>query len=125
MRDAMGGAIVTEPWVVKEDFLKKHRKVLVDLIEDQIRARRWMSQHPEEVAKMLEKVTKIPAKSFAEWVMTKRGTYHAPDLMFDVATLQKNIDMLAELKLLPGTIEAKKYVDLSLAKEANKRAATN
>ncbi len=124
-RDAMGGSVVTELWVVKEDFLKKHRDVLTDLIEDQILARRWMTQHTDKVAQLLEKVTKIPAKRFADWVMTDRGIYHSPDLMFDVATMQHNIDTLAKLKLLPKSIDAKKYVDLSMAKAANERLATN
>ena len=121
----MGGPVVTELWVVKADFLKKHRQVLTDLIEDQILARRRMTEHRNATAKLLEKVTKIPAKNFADWVMTSRGIYHSPDLMFDVPRMQQNIDTLADLKLLPRTIEAKKCVDLSMAKEANERLATN
>ncbi len=124
-RQAMGGPVVTELWVVKDEFIKKHRSVLIDLIEDQILARRWMREHTAETAQLLEKVTKIPAKRFADWVMTDRGIYHSPDLMFDVDQMQKNIDKLAELKLLPRSIDAKKHVDLSMAREANDRLATN
>ncbi len=124
-RQAMDGPSVTELWVVNEDFLKKHRKVLVDLIEDQILARRWMREHREATAKLLQKVTHIPAAKFASWVMTDKDTYHSPDLTFDVGRLQNNIDTLAKLKFLPRSIDAKKYVDLSLAKDANDRLATN
>ena len=46
------------------------------------------------------------------------AAYRDPKLILDVANLQKNIRDLIEAGILSTTIEAKNYVDMSLAMEA-------
>ena len=122
LRDAMG-AQVTVVWMAKQDFIKAHRAALVDFLEDQILMRRWLEGHPKEMADLLSKVTRQPAKNFASWIMTDKDTgYHSADMTFDVKTLQRNVDTLVQLKTLPATFPVAEHVDLSLAKEAAARA---
>jgi NitT/TauT family transport system substrate-binding protein len=122
MRDSLG-ANETVVWGAKADFIAKNRAALVDMVEDNIRARAWLSdpKNHEEVLKILTKVTKIPESEYRGWVFTQKDTYRSPDASFDPALLQKNIDDLYKLGVTPGTIEVAKYSDLSLVAEAKKR----
>jgi len=120
-RDAIGPQ-VSVVWVAKTSFIKAHRAVLVDFLEDEIRGRHWLRTHRPEMAQILSKLNKRPASSFASWVMTRKdATYHSPDMMFDVATLQHNIDQFVKLDALPRTIHVADHVDLSMAKQAAAR----
>jgi len=68
------------------------------------------------------KVTKQPAAAFADWVFTRKDpSYRALDLKVDVARMQKNIDDIHRIGALPATIDAAKYIDMSLAEDAAKR----
>ncbi len=121
LRDAMGTQ-VTVVWVANESYIKAHRAALVDLLEDQILMRRWLAKHPDQMAALLSKLTKQPAKNFASWVMTEKdAAYHSPDMTFDVPTLQQNVNTLVQLKSLPHSFPVAEHVDLSLAKEAAAR----
>jgi hypothetical protein len=71
-------------------------------------------------------VTKQPAENFADWAFTMKDTgYRAPDLLIDAARFQKNVDDLKNADVLPMTIPVAPHIDLSLAKEAASRVATN
>jgi NitT/TauT family transport system substrate-binding protein len=122
LRDALGPN-ETLVWETKAEFLQKNRAALVDMIEDNIRARRWLYDpaNHEAVVKIVSKVTKVPEESFRGWVFTQKDTYRSMDASFDPALLQKNMDDLATIGLTPGTIDVKKHVDLSLVEEAKKR----
>ena len=122
MRDALGPN-ETVVWGAKADFIAKNRAAMVDMVEDNIRARAWLSdpKNHEEVIKILAKVTKIPESEYRGWVFTQKDTYRSPDASFDPALLQRNIDDLHQLGVTPGTIEVAKYSDLSLVAEAKKR----
>jgi len=122
MRDALGEN-ETVVWGAKEDFIAKNRAALVDMVEDNIRARAWLSdpKNHEEVLKILAKVTKIPEAEYRGWVFTQKDTYRSRDASFDPALLQKNIDDLHKLGVTPGTIDVSKYSDLSLVADAKKR----
>jgi hypothetical protein len=41
--------------------------------------------------------------------------------MIDVGRLQRNVDAMAAAEVVPGRIEAAKYVDMSLVNEAKAR----
>jgi ABC-type nitrate/sulfonate/bicarbonate transport system substrate-binding protein len=109
---------------VKPEFMAKNRAVLVDFLEDQMRFRRWAGDpktRPEAI-KILAMVMKQPESAFADWVFTKNdNSYRDPDLKIDVGALQKNVDVLKEAGIIKETVDAKKYVDMSLAEEAKKR----
>jgi NitT/TauT family transport system substrate-binding protein len=122
MRDALGPN-ETVVWGAKADFIAKNRAALVDMIEDNILARRWLydPKNHEAVLKILTKVTKIPEAEYRGWVFTQRDTYRSMDGTFDPALLQKNLDDLYKLGVTPGTIDVAKYTDLSLVAEAKKR----
>jgi NitT/TauT family transport system substrate-binding protein len=121
-RDALGPN-ETLVWETKASFIAKNRPALVDMIEDNIRARRWLYDpaNREAALKIVAKVTKVPEDRFRDWVFTEKDTYRSMDGSFDVALLQKNMDDLAELGITPGTIDVKKHADLSMVEEAKKR----
>ena len=122
MRDALGEN-ETVVWGAKADFIAKNRAAMVDMVEDNIRARAWLSdpKNHEEVVKILTKVTKIPESEYRGWAFTQKDTYRSPDASFDPALLQKNLDDLYKLGVTPGTIDVTKYSDLSLVADAKKR----
>jgi NitT/TauT family transport system substrate-binding protein len=122
MRDALGPN-ETVVWGAKADYIAKNRAALVDMVEDNILARRWLSdpKNHEAAVKILTKITKIPEDEFRGWVFTQKDTYRSPDASFDPALLQKNLDDLHKLGVTPGTIDVSKYTDLSLVAEAKKR----
>jgi NitT/TauT family transport system substrate-binding protein len=123
--DALGPT-ETLAYVGRADWVAKNRAALVDFLADHMRFRRWLlSDDPKtraEVLKVLSKVTKQPAAAFADWVFTRKDpSYRALDLKVDVARMQKNIDDIHRIGALPATIDAAKYIDMSLAEDAAKR----
>jgi NitT/TauT family transport system substrate-binding protein len=121
MADAIGPT-ETITYVAKGAFVKAHRAALVDLIEDNIRLRRWAAGpgHEQAVKLVAEIVKKKPAD--LEYAFTKGDSYRDPDAKVNVKRLQKNIDDLVKIKLLEGSINVAKAVDASIAEEAAKRA---
>lgn len=122
MRDALGPT-ETLQWIGKADFIKKNRAALVDFLEDNMRFRRWLYNpaNRQAAAEIISKVTKRPAKNYASWVFTNKDNYRDPNAMTNIPRLQRNIEDLHKLGVLPMTLDAKKYVDMSLAQEAAKR----
>jgi NitT/TauT family transport system substrate-binding protein len=124
LRDALGPN-ETVLWGVLTSFLNKNRAALVDFLEDNIRARRWLydPKNHDAAVKMLAKVTKLPEKDFEGWVFTEKDTYRSMDATFDIKLLQQNVDDLHRLKVTPGTLDVVKYSDLTLVEEAKARLA--
>lgn len=122
MLDALG-PVQTLNWIARESWIKKNRAAVIDFLEDHLRFRAWMvdPKNRDEVLKVVSKATKRPAKNYASWVFTKKGYYHAPDAVSDTAMLQKNIDDLVELKILPNSVDVAKHTDQSLVEEAKRR----
>jgi len=117
------GPVETLMWMAKAEFVAKNRAALVDFLEDNIRMRRWMFDPKTrmDAVKQLADTTKIPVERFADWVYTKGDYYYDPNAMVDVARLQKNIEDMKTAGIIPATIEAQRYVDMSLAQEAAAR----
>lgn len=127
MKEAMGGPSALSFWVVRDEFLKAHRAVLVDLLQDTIRAYHWFADpanHDQAVA-VLSQVTKIPAAQLTSWAFTKKGPYRNPDAIPDLAMIQRDVDDMATLGLVKGHVDVKPYMDTSLAKEAALRLTKN
>jgi NitT/TauT family transport system substrate-binding protein len=123
--EAMGPG-ETLGWVGKAEFVAKNRAALVDFLEDNMRLRRWMydpATRPQAIA-LVAKITKRSAEDFAEWVYTNKDNYRDPHAMVSVERLQKNIDDLHGLGLIPARVEIAPHVDMSLAREAAARLQT-
>ena len=91
-------------------------------MEDMLRIERWYldpSNHAE-VAKIASDLLKIPPERF-DWLFTKRDYYRDPNMMPDLAALQRNVETTAELGFIRSSFDVKKYSDLSLIEEAVKR----
>jgi NitT/TauT family transport system substrate-binding protein len=116
----------TGMWVARRDFVANNRAALVDFFEDQMRFRRW-AYDPKtrmEAVALLAKAAKQPVESFVDYLLTTRDTsMRDPDARVDLVRLQRNVDTMAAAEVVPGRIEAAKYVDMSLVDEAKKRIA--
>ena len=110
-------------WCAREGFLKQHRAAVVDFMEDVTRAVRWYIDpaNRNEAAQILGDAMKIPPDRLATWVFSKNDFYRDPNLMPDLGALQSNIDLQADLGLIKGKIDVKKYADLSIVQDAVKR----
>ncbi len=120
-RDAIG---VTDMivWTARKSFLDKNRAAMVDFMEDTLRITRWFTDpaNHKEVMEIAGRVTKQPPERF-DWLFTNRDCFHDPNMLPDLVALQKNVDMTKDLGFLRGSLDVKKYSDLSIVEEAAKR----
>lgn len=126
MNDALGPT-ETLNWIGRGEWIEKNRAVVVDFLEDNLRFRRWLldPKNRAEALAIVEKVTKRPAKNYEDWLFTKGDNYRDPLARPATERLQKNINDLHKLGIVPTTIEVKKHVDASLVEEAAKRILEN
>jgi len=120
-RDAIG---ITDMivWTARKPFIDKNRAAMVDFMEDTLRITRWFldpKNHAEAMA-IAGRLTKQPPERY-DWLFTKRDAFHDPDMLPDLAALQKNVDMTHELGFVGSTLDIKKHSDLSIVEEAAKR----
>ena len=125
-RDALGPTAQVI-WVARKDFLEKNRAALVDFMADALRVRRYYTnpKNHSEVVDIISRVTKQPKERLDPWLFTKQDFYRAPDGMLDISVLQHNIDKMVELGFLKTSIDAKKYQDFSIVKDAGTRLEQN
>lgn len=120
-RDAIG---VTDMivWTARKSFIDKNRAALVDFMEDTLRITRWFTdpKNHQEVMEIAGRVTKQPPQNF-DWLFTKRDTYHDPEMLPNLAALQKNVDMTKDLGFIKSSLDVKAHTDLSIVQEAAKR----
>jgi len=120
-RDAIG---VTDMivWTARKPFLDKNRAAMVDFMEDTLRITRWYldPKNHKEAMEIAGRVTKQPPERF-DWLFTKRDAYHDPDMLPDLAALQKNVDMTRDLGFVKTAPDVRKHTDLSIVEEAAKR----
>ena len=124
--DAFGPS-ETLVWATRAEFIAKNRAVLVDFMEDHIRMRRWAMDPATrmEAVELYARIEKRSVEEFAPWVLTSKDTYRHPDALVDVARFQKNVDDMRAAGLITTSIDATKYVDISIAREAAARARQN
>ena len=114
--------------VARQSFLEKNRAVVVDYLEDSLRALHWYTDpaNHDEVVKIIAGYMKIPPKVFQGWLFRRGGQdgdfFHDPNGMPDAGALQSNIDTQRGLGLLKGELDVKKFIDLSYVEEAAKKA---
>ena len=120
-RDAIGVADMIV-WAARKPFLDKNRAAMVDFMEDSLRIVRWYLDpaNHKEVTEIAARVTRQPADRF-EWVFTKQDVYYDPNMMPDLAALQRNVDMTRDLGFVRSTIDVKQLADLSIVEDAAKR----
>lgn len=118
-RDALGPTAQVI-WVAREGFLQKNRAAMVDFMADALRVRRYFidPKNHDEVVQLVSRVTKQPAEQLAPWLFTKDDFYRSPDGTLDIGVLQDNIDKMVGLGFLKSGLDAKKYQDFSIVKEA-------
>jgi len=106
----------------RKSFIDKNRAAVVDWLEDSIRILRWFKdpKNHDEVMQIAGRTVKAPPERFG-WVFTKTDEFRDPDMMPNLAALQKYVDMTKELGYAAASFDVKAYADLSLIEEAGKR----
>lgn len=106
-------------------FLEQHRAVMVDFLEDYLRALRYLSDpaHRAEAVALVAKATQQKPSLYESWIFTERDYYRDPAGLPDLKALQANVDLAKQLGFLRADLEIAKYADLSIIEEAAKRLA--
>ena len=109
-------------WTARKPFLDKNRAAMVDFMEDTLRIVRWYidPKNQKEVMEIAGKVTKQPPERFT-WLFTKQDYFRDYNMLPNLAALQSNVDMTRDLGFVKGSMDVKKYTDLSIVEEAAKR----
>ena len=109
-------------WTARKPFIDKNRAAMVDFMEDTLRITRWFldPKNHQEAMEIAGRVTKRPPQAF-DWLFTNKDCYHDPDMLPNLAALQKNVDLTQELGFVKGKVDVKAYADLSMIQEAAKR----
>jgi len=106
----------------RKPFIDNHRAAIVDWLEDTQRILHWYMdpKNHDEVAAIAGRFVKAPPERMG-WVFTKTDQYRDPDMLPDLAALQRNVDMTKELGYASQSFDVKAYSDLSMVEEAAKR----
>ncbi|HTV29849.1 MAG TPA: ABC transporter substrate-binding protein [Xanthobacteraceae bacterium] len=106
----------------RKPFIDAHRAALVDWLEDSLRILHWYTdpKNHDEAAQIAARFVKAPPERMG-WVFTKVDTYRDPNMLPDLAALQRNVDMTKDLGYAQASFDVKKYSDLSMVEEAAKR----
>ena len=109
-------------WTARQSYIDAHRAVLIDCMEDMLRIERWYLDPANHVAvaKIASDMLKIPPGRFG-WLFTHKDYYRDPNMMPDLAALQRNVDTTAEMGFIKSRFDVKQHSDLSLIEEAAKR----
>ena len=121
-RDALGPTAQVI-WVAREGFLQRNRAAVVDFMADALRARRFYTdpKNHAEVVNIVSRVTKQPREQLDPWLFTKDDFYRSRDGVLDINVLQNNIKSMVDLGFLKSGVDAKKYQDFSIVKDAAER----
>ncbi|HEV2300054.1 MAG TPA: ABC transporter substrate-binding protein, partial [Stellaceae bacterium] len=109
--------------VARQGFLEKHRRVMIDFLEDYLTVLHYFYDpaHRAEVMKLVAEATKRPPEFYSKWLFTKCDYYRDPNGLPDLAALQTNIDYQKKLGFIRQGLDVEKYADLSMVKEAARR----
>jgi sulfonate transport system substrate-binding protein len=123
IKDAFGGPSELVVWVAKQNFLQSNRAAMVDFMEDCVRAVHFFMdpKNRPEVIEIAARVSKLPPALLDGYLFSKKDLYHDPNMMPDLAGLQRAIDVQRELGFLKGPIDVNGHADLSIVQEAIKR----
>jgi sulfonate transport system substrate-binding protein len=106
----------------RKGFIDKNRAAFVDFMEDTLRIARWYLDpaNHKEVMEICARITKQPAERFA-WVYTDKDYYRDPNMLPDMAALQRNVDLTRDLGFIKASFDVNKFADLSVVQDAAKR----
>jgi len=123
IRDAFGGPTELVVWVAKQNFLSVNRAAMVDFMEDCVRAVHFLMdpRNRAEVIEIAARVSKQPPALLDSYLFTKRDLYHDPDMVPDLDSLQRAIDVQRELGFLKSRVDVRSHADLSIVQEAGRR----
>jgi ABC-type nitrate/sulfonate/bicarbonate transport system substrate-binding protein len=109
-------------FTARKPFIDRNRAAMVDYFEDMLRITRWFIDPKNHTAVMeiAGRLTRQPPQRY-DWLFTNRDAYHDPDLLPDLAALQKNVDMTRDLGFVRSSLDVGKHADLSMVEEAAKR----
>src|SRR5215469_8606553 len=109
-------------WAARKGFIDKNRAALVDFMEDTLRIVHWYldPENHNEVMEICSRITKQPAERFA-WVYTDKDNYRDPNMVPDLAALQRNVDLTRDLGFIKASFDVNKFADLGLVRDAAKR----
>jgi len=109
-------------WVVRKSFIDKNRAALTDFMEDSLRIVRWYLDpaNHKEAMDICARITKQPAERFA-WVFTNKDNYRDPNMLPDLAALQRNVDLTRDLGFIRASFDVNKFTDLSIVRDAAQR----
>lgn len=89
------------------------RAALADVLQRLARSNVWANEHPDEYARVFERITKLPPDVVKMVVGRDRPQMRSPDLQI-VTQLQQVADAFYEAKLFPRRVDAQQLVDASL-----------
>jgi len=109
-------------WVARKSFIDKNRAALTDFMEDSLRIVHWYLDPANHKAAMeiCARITKQPAERFA-WVFTNKDNYRDPNMLPDLAALQRNVDLTRDLGFIKASFDVNKFADLGIVQDAAKR----
>jgi len=109
-------------WVARKSFIDKNRAALTDFMEDSVRIVRWYLDpaNHKEATEICARITKQPAERFA-WVFTNKDNYRDPNMLPDLAALQRNVDLTRDLGFVKASFDVNKFADLGIVQDAAKR----
>src|SRR5215469_14233609 len=109
-------------FVARKPFIDQNRAALVDFMEDTLRIVRWYLDpaNHQAVMEICARITKQPVERFG-WVFTKQDNFRNPDMLPDLAALQRNVGTMKDLGYVKANVDVKAHADLSIVQEAAKR----
>jgi sulfonate transport system substrate-binding protein len=120
-RDAIGVSEFVS-FQARKPFIDAHRAVLVDWLEDTLRVLHWYTdpKNHDQAVQIAARFLKAPLRSMG-WVFTKTDAYRDPNMIPNLAALQRNVDLTKELGYARESFDVKAHSDLSMVEEAAKR----
>jgi sulfonate transport system substrate-binding protein len=120
-RDAVG---VTQyaMWAARKGFIDKNRAALVDFMEDTLRIAHWYLDpaNHRQVMEISARVNRQPVDRF-DWVFTDKDWFRHPNMLPDLAALQRNVDLVRDLGYVTASTDIGRFSDLSVVQDAAKR----
>ncbi len=107
----------------RTEFLKEHHTAVQDFFTDYLRGLRWLlnpANRPAAVD-LAANLTKQDRSVIDSYFLNPTDYFRDPEGRPDVASLQRNLDYLADKGFIPKKLEVAPYVDMSYLDEARQR----